>query len=213
MSMENKEQIGEVISVAMARGEDRDLRERVRSMVMRALSERTWDKAEIRDVISQAFAGVGAGMPQRGSQAAAAAQEAVRGLDEAVGRAVYALQMALEEAWQQGRQFAETDLKATVDEIKDLEDDLLGTLKDSADKGQGAVKETFAGLYDHLRRNGTDTGIQVKGVLDLLASRLAGAAHGAGSELKDQAREGKDRLKAVASGILRGLADGLDKAK
>ncbi|MCP5276987.1 MAG: hypothetical protein H6935_01335 [Thiobacillus sp.] len=211
MSMENKEQIGEIISVAMAR--DQDLRERVRAMVMRALSERTWDKAEIRDVISQAFAGVGAGMPQRGSQAAAAAREAVQGLDEAVGRSVYALQMALEEAWEQGRQFTDTDMKSTVDELKGLEEDLLGTLKDSADRGQGFVKEALSGLYDHLKLNGTDTGSQVQGVLDLLANRLAGAAHGAGSELKEQAREGRDRLKSVASGILRGLADGLDKPK
>lgn len=211
MSMENKKKIGEVISVAMAR--DQDLRERVRAMVMRALSERTLDKAEIRDVISQAFAGVGAGMTQRGSQAAAAAREAVQGLDEAVGRSVYALQMALEEAWEQGRQFTDTEMKTTVDELKGLEDDLLGTLKDSADKGQGAVKDILSGLYEHLKRNGTDTGSQVKGVLDLLTNRLAGAAHGASSELKEQAREGRDRLKSVASGILRGLADGLDKPK
>lgn len=209
MSMEKNEQIGSVISAAMA--QDQDLRERVRTMVMRALAERTWDTAEIREVLSQAFAGVGEGMPQRGSQAAAAAREAVEGLDEAVGRSVYALQMALEEAWGQGRQFAETDLRATADEVKGLESDLLSTLKESADKGQGMAKEVLSALYDHLARNGTDTGSRVKGVLDVLGNRLGAAAHGAGGDLKDQARESRDRLKAVASGILRGLADNLDK--
>lgn len=211
MSTENKEQIGAVISEAMA--QDQDLRERVRQMVMRAISERTWDTGEIREVLRQSLAGVGEGMPQRGNQAAVAAREAVQGLDEAVGRAVYALQMALEEAWGQGRQFTESDLKATVDEVKGLEDDLLGTLKASADKGQGVAREALSGLFDHLSRNGTDTGRQVKGVLDLLGNRLAGAAHGAGGELKEQARESRERLKAVASGILRGLADGLDKTR
>lgn len=209
MSMENKEQIGSDIGVAMA--QDQDLRERVRGVVMRAMADKSLDTAEIREVLRQSFAGVGEGMPQRGSQAAAAAKEAVQGLDEAVGRAVYALQMALEEVWGQGRQFSESDLKATADELKELESDLLSTLKESADKGQGVVKEAFSGLYDHLARNGTDTGGRVKDVLDVLGNRLAGAAHGAGSEMKEQARESRDRLRAVASGILRGLADGLDK--
>jgi hypothetical protein len=211
MSTENKEQIDAVIGDAMA--QEQDLRERVRSMVMRAISERSWDTGEIREVLRRSMAGVGEGMPQRGSQAAAAAREAVQGLDEAVGRAVYALQMALQETWNQGRQFTESDLKATVEEVKGLEDDLLGTLKESADKGQGVTKEALSGLFDHLSRNGTDTGNQVKGVLDLLGNRLAGAAHGAGGELKEQARETRERLKAVASGILRGLADSLDKSK
>jgi hypothetical protein len=104
-------------------------------------------------------------------------------------------------------------MAATVDELKGLESDLLGTLKESADKGQGVVKEALSGLYDHLARNGTDTGSHVKGVLDMLGNRLASAAHGAGGELKEQALESTDRLKAVASGILRGLADGLDERK
>lgn len=211
MSMEKKEQIGEVISAAMA--QDQDLRERVRGMVMRALADRTWNSAEIREVLTQVFAGVGDGMSQRGNQAAGAAREAVQGMDEAVGRAVYALQMALEEAWDQGRQFAETDLKEAAGDIKTLEADLLSTLKESADKGQGIVKETFSELYEHLVRNGTDTGSQVKALLDMLGNRLAGAAHGAGGDLTDQMRESKDRLKEVASGILRGLADRLDSGK
>jgi hypothetical protein len=143
----------------------------------------------------------------------AAAREAVEGLDEAVGRAVYALQMALEEAWGQGRRFTESDLKATADEVKGLENDLLTTLKESADKGQGVAKEVFSGLFEHLSRNGTDTGNQVRGVLEILGNRLADAAHGAGGELKDQARESTERLKSVASGMMRGLADSLDKVK
>jgi gas vesicle protein len=208
MSLENKEQLGIFISEAMAN--EQGLRERVRSMVLRALADREWDRAEMRDVMRQSFAGVGDGMTQRGSQAADAAKEAVQGLDEAVGRSVYALKMALEETWGQGRQFAQTDLKDTVEAIKDLEDDLLGTLKDSADKSQGWIKDTFAGLYDHLARNGSDTGLQVKDTLESLGNRLGTAASGAGSELKEQAKESKERLRAVASGILRGLADTLD---
>jgi hypothetical protein len=211
MSIENNEEIGTEISVAVA-GDD-DLRARVRAIVVRALAERQWDVGEIRQVMRASVAGVGRGMGQRGSQAGAALGEAVQGLDEAVSRSVYALQMALEESWGQGREFTETDLKPTVEAIKGLEDDLLGTLKDTANSSQGWAKEAFSSLYDHLSRNGTDTGNQVKGVLEALGSRLATAANGAGGELKQQARESKERLSAVASGILRGLADTLDARK
>ena len=211
MSIENKQQIGSEISAAIA--QDEDLRARVRGMVVRALADHEWDTEAIRQVMRESFAGLGAGVGQRGSQAAVAVGEAVQGLDEAVSRSVYALQMALEESWGQGRQFADTDLRDTAEAIKGLEDDLLGTLKATADKSQGWAKEAFTGLHDHLRRNGTDTGNQVKGVLQVLGNRLAASASGAGRELRDQARESRERLGAVASGILRGLADRLDAPK
>lgn len=209
MSMEFKEEVSGGVAAAMA--SDDDLKERVRDLVMRAMADRTLDAQAVRDVLREAFAGVGEGMPQRGNQAAAAAREAVLGLDEAVGKAVFALRMAMEEAWDQGKQFTENDMRRTVDDIKNLEDDLMASLKESADKGQGVAKETLGGLYDHLARTGTDTGGQLKAVMELLSNRLASAAHGAGGEFKAQAQDSAERMKSVASGILRGLADGLDR--
>lgn len=208
MSTESKKEVAREIVDAMAREEG--LRERVRNIVMRAFSERSLDVDAVRGVMREVIEGVGEGMPQRGSQAADAGREAVRGLDEAVGRTVYSLQMALEEVWGQGRQFSETDLKSAVDEIKSMEEDLMSTLKESADKGQGVAKEAFGSLYDHLVRNGTDTGSNVRRVLEILGNRMATAAHGAGSDLKAQGEESATRFKAVASGILRGLADSLE---
>lgn len=208
MSMENNEQMLSDVVAAMHAGEG--LRERVRGMVLRALVEHEGDPAEVRQVLRQVFAGVGAGLPERGNRAAEAARAAVQGLDEALGRSVYALQMALEEGWSQGRRFAETDLRHTMDEIKGLEDDLLGTLKESADKGQGVARDVLVNLYEHLKRNGMDTGNQLNSVLRTLGSRLGDVAGGARDELAVQAKESGERLRDVASGILRGLADGLD---
>lgn len=196
--------------VAVLSGEDA-LKERVRAWVMRAIAERDLDSAGVRQIIQEVFAGIGQGMPERGAQAGAAVQEAVQGLDEAVGKAVYAVQMAVEEAWGQGRQFTSQDLAETVDELRGLENDLLTSLKERADQGQGVAKEIFTGLYGHLSRNGTDTGNRFKAVAESLANRLGTAAHGGGADLKGQAEVGVQRLKSVASGILRGLADGLER--
>lgn len=208
MSMENKEEMLEGVRSAMA--QDEGLREKVRALVLKAVLERQADPAALKEVIRTTLSGVGDGLAQRGGQAASALSEAVQGLDEAVGRSVFALQMALEESWGEGREFAQSDVTTAVEDIKGLEQDLLQTLKDSADKAQGWLKGEMSGLYTHLARTGTDTGAQVRTVLSALNSRLANAASGAGAEVRGTVVEATGRLGAVASGILRGLADSLD---
>jgi len=206
-----------VAEVSAAMGEEQGLRERVRALVMRALAQRQWDsaeiRAEIREVARLSLSGMGEGMGARGEQTGAALREAVHGLDEAVGRSVYALRMALDETRSQGQHFAETDLRAMADQLTDLEADLLATLKQGADRSQGWFKDNLHALHGHLSKNGTDTGMQVKDTLDVLHNRLASAANGAGSALREQATEGRTRLFAVASGILHGLADSLDQLR
>ncbi|HNA29375.1 MAG TPA: hypothetical protein PLQ64_07610 [Thiobacillaceae bacterium] len=177
---------------------------------MKALVDHQADPTAMREIMRDTLAGVGDGLVDRGNQASDAVREAVRGMDEAVGRSVYAVQMALEEAWSMGHRFAATDVKDTVDAVKDLESDLLSTIREAADKTQGWLRGEFTDLGTHLARTGTDTGTQVKAVMDKLNSRMAGIANGSMQETMAAAEEARGRLNAVASGILRGLADSLD---
>ncbi len=208
MSIENKEEATE--KARANAGDVEQLREQVRTLVMKALVDHQADPAAMRDIMRDTLAGVGDGLFERGNQASAALREAVRGMDEAVGRSVYAVQMAFEEAWGMGHRFAETDVKETVDAVKGLEDDLLSTIKEASDKTQGWLKGEFADLGLHLARTGTDTGAQVRAVMERLNSRMGGVALGAASETLATAHEASGRLTALASGILRGLADSLD---
>lgn len=202
---------GASTSLAVVLADPVDLRLRVQHWVMRALAERELDRAAARDILREVFDGLGAGLPERGTQAASAAREALHGVDEALGRSINAVQMALDEAWGQGRGFAETDLAETINDLKGLEGDLLNTLKAGADKGQGLTREVLGNLHSHLSRTGADTGSQLKTALEGLSNRLAAAAHGTRSDLRAQAQVSGRRLRAVASGILRGLADGMDR--
>jgi hypothetical protein len=208
MSLENKQEIME--SVRAAAGDDALLRERIRALVMNALVDHQTDPAAIRDVMRDTLAGVGDGLVDRGNQASAALREAVLGMDEAVGRSVYSLRMAMEEAWDMGHRFAETDMKDTVDAVKGLEDDLLSTLKEASDKTQGWLRGGFSDLSQHLSRTGTDTGTQVRAVVEKLSSRMGSIAVGSTAEALATAEVARGRLAAVASGILRGLADSID---
>ncbi len=208
MSLENKQELAE--NIRASADDVEQLREKVRALVMKALVEHQADPAAMREVMRDTLAGVGDGLVERGNQASAALREAVRGLDEAVGRSVYAVQMALEEAWGAGHRFAETDVKQTVEAMKDLEADLLSTIREAADKTQGWMKGEFADLGTHLARTGTDTGAQVRAVMEKLNSRMGGIAAGSMAETVVTAQEARNRLTSVASGILRGLADSLD---
>lgn len=208
MSIENKEEVAE--NVRASADDAEQLREKVRALVMKALVDHQADPAAMREVMRDTLAGVGDGLVERGNQASSALREAVRGMDEAVGRSVYAVQMALEEAWGVGHRFAETDVKQTVDAVKDLEADLLSTIREAADKTQGWMKGEFADLGTHLARTGTDTGVQIRAVMEKLNSRVGGIAAGSMAETMATAQEAQNRLASVASGILRGLADSLD---
>ena len=208
MSIENKQEVAE--NVRASADDAEQLREKVRALVMKALVDHQADPAAMREVMRDTLAGVGDGLVERGNQASSALREAVRGMDEAVGRSVYAVQMALEEAWGVGHRFAETDVKQTVDAVKDLEADLLSTIREAADKTQGWMKGEFADMGTHLARTGTDTGVQIRAVMEKLNSRVGGIAAGSMAETMATAQEAQNRLASVASGILRGLADSLD---
>jgi gas vesicle protein len=211
MSIENKKEVTE--AVRALEGDEAQLRERVRALVMKALVDHQTDPAAIRDIMRDTLAGVGDGLMERGNQASGALKEAVVGLDEAVGRSVYAVQMAMEEAWGMGHKFAATDMKDTVEAVKNLEEDLLSTIKEASDKTQGWLKGEYADLGNHLARTGTDTGAQVRAVLETLNSRVSGVMAGSMAESAATAAAARERFSAVASGILRGLADALDSKR
>lgn len=211
MSMENNQDVRLALADIGTGGTA--LKERVRALVLEAVLRRNADPKALRGVLKDAVAGVGDGLGRRGEVAAQAVQEAVEGLDEAIGKSVYALQMALEEAWGEGRRFAQQDLQDAADAVRGLEDDLLRTLKETADRAQGGMREELVRMTEHLRRTGTDTGGRVRDVLAVLQSRLGSAANGASTDAREAARTAASRLAEVASGILRGLADALDARK
>ena len=190
---------------------DEGVRERVRRLVMHALVARKADPAEVKSVLRSALAGIDAGLTQRGEAAAEALREAVKGMDEAVARSVFALQLAVDEARGKGEEFADTDAREAMSSMQDLEQDLLSTLKNAADDGKGWIKSEYTDLAAHLTRAGTDTGAQVRDVMQRLGSRFSSVAQGSGAEALTAAGVAGSRLREVTSGILHGLADALDE--
>lgn len=210
--MSNEEEVSVSLREAANEGGE-DLRARVRGLVLKAIVHRKADPKAFRKVMKEAVAGLGEGMDGHADRAAASLKDGLAGLDEAVGKSLYALQSALEETWGNGRRFADADLREAYDAVRGLDDDLVGTLREAAGKSKGVLKDEFGRLSEHLARNGSDTGTQLKSVLEVLGRQLAGTATDAGRDVKVDAREAAGRLSAVTSGILRGVADALDGRK
>jgi predicted component of type VI protein secretion system len=188
-----------------------DLREQVRRIVVDALLKRHADPAAIKEVMKATVEGLGDGLRPQGANAGESLKAAMGGMDEALGKTLLAMKMAMDESWQAGRRFAEDDLKQAYEAIRGLDDDLVATLKQTGERSQGVLKEEFARLYEHLGRSGMDTTAQTRSVLETLTRQMSAIAADSSKEAVRSAQLAGERFGAVTSGILRGLADTLDK--
>lgn len=188
-----------------------DLYERVRALTARALHERRMALQDVQAIASAIVTGVGSGLTARGGEIRGHLKDAISGLDEAVGGAAQAASYTLQEAAEQGRALKEQELKASLEQLRDLEGQLVDTLKQTASESGGKLKEELGYLSDHLRNSGTRTGAQARESLERLARGLKASGEAGRAGLSDSARVAVDHLSQVASGILDAVADSLKR--
>lgn len=217
MSDENTpvENQGEALVVLQSEAEQAvgqpELRERVRDLTARALKERRLSLAELRDVVGAVTAGVGTGLSARGGEVKAGLSQAVDGLDDAIGGAAEAVSLTLREAVSQGRDFKDSELKETLERLRDLESQFVDTLKEAADKSSGKLKDEWARMAEHLSNTGTRTGERVRESLTLLAQGVKTGTTAGQSGVKEAVGVASERLAHVASGVLEALSDSLKR--
>jgi hypothetical protein len=199
------------IPVSEAAGSGGDLREQVRKIVVDALLKRQADPAALKEVMRATVEGLGDGLGPQAANASESLKTAMSGMDEALSKTLLAMKMAMDESWQTGRRFAEEDLKSAYEAIRSLDDDLVATLKSTGERSQGVLKDEFGRIYEHLSRTGMDTTAQTRSVLETLSRQMSGIAADSSKEAMRTAQLAGERLNAVTSGILRGLADSVDK--
>ncbi|MFP5410431.1 MAG: DUF6781 family protein [Gammaproteobacteria bacterium] len=188
-----------------------DLRERVKALTARTLHERRLAVEEVRAIVAAVTTGVGEGLSARGGEIRDGLKQAVAGVDDAVGSAAQAASYALQEAVSKGKDFKDNELKASLEQLRDLESQLLDTLKQTADQSRGKLKEEFDSLNTHLRHSGTRTGEQVREALQQLARGVKTSADAGRAGLNESAGTAADRLAQVASGVLEALSESLKR--
>lgn len=210
-SIPDNAQLAQWHDEAAAAASTPDLRERVRELTARALHERRMALNDIREIVSAVASGVGSGLSSRGGEIKDGLKQAVSGLDDAIGSAAQAASYSLREAAAQGKTFRDNELKASLEQLRDLETQLVDTLKQTAAQSGGKLKDELEYLIDHLKISGTRTGEQVREALRQLASGVKASGEAGRAGLGESASAATEHLSQAASGILAALSDSLKR--
>src|SRR5574340_543384 len=210
-SIPDSTQLEQLQEEAAAAASAPDLRERVYELTVNALHERRLAFSDLREIVSAITSGVGSGLSSRSGEMKAGLKQAVSGLDDAVGGAAQAASYSLQEAIAQGKAFKDSELKARLEQLRDLESQIVDALKQTANHSGGKLKDELEMLSDHLKISGTRTGEQVREALQQLASGVKATSRAGRAGLNESASAATERLSQVASGVLAALSESLKR--
>ena len=184
---------------AMKAGED--VTRRMRDVTLDALKNRRFDREGIRDVVRAVTEGMAAAAPASGGTMRQVLGQAFRGMDEALTKSVEAGEAALRQMVSTGRGVADNEVKQALAGLKKIEEDFVDTVSKVAASANERVRPELRELVERATRVGTETGKQT--------AKLMAEFTFAGMELAGQFSV---RFAQMASGVLAGMADGLEKS-
>jgi hypothetical protein len=196
-----------------------DIRSKVRDMTLAAIQQRKFDLHAMRGILDDLAAGISVGAEKRGEDLKQALADAFAGVDEALTKSAHASQLALHELYTRTKELNDTELKAALESMKNMERDFLATMSQAAERASGRVKTEMQDLIAHATRTGTDTGAMVSKAMTDFSQRMAATAADSTAAGIEAARTLGERFALVASGFLAGMSEALaamateDKAK
>ena len=188
-----------------------DIREAVRNITLKALSEGQLDLRRMREVVQAVLRGASVGIIMKGTETKQALQEAMAGVDEALAASAEASKLAIQEAAGSIKDFGTQNLKQAIEDLRALEDMFLDTVISIAKTSNITVKDSLNSLAQHARTSGTLVGKAAAKAAGALSSQLGqnmreGVSASAESLLKAGAQ-----ISQAAAGFLDGLAEALNK--
>jgi hypothetical protein len=207
---QSDESIRQAASDSIRKGED--VRERVRDLTLDALTSRRFDRAAIREVVRAVTEGVSLGAEGSRAGARQSVAEAFRGMDQALAKSVEAGQQAIRQLLDVGRGVSEGELQQALAGLQKIEEDFVSTVSQVAESASERVAPELRDAVGKATKAGTETGRQVAAAMTEITRSLAGASVKftlAGMEI---AGEFGARFAQIASGVLTGMADALDKS-
>ncbi|HFQ80582.1 MAG TPA: hypothetical protein ENK33_04315 [Desulfobacterales bacterium] len=188
-----------------------DIREAVRNITLKALSEGQLDLRRMREVVQAVLRGASVGIIMKGTETKQALKEAMAGVDEALAASAEASKLAIQEAAGSIKNFSTQNLKQAIEDLRALEDMFLDTVISIAKTSNITVKDSLNSLAQHARTSGTLVGKAAAKAAGALSSQLGqnmreGVSASAESLLKAGAQ-----ISQAAAGFLDGLAEALNK--
>ena len=186
-------------SDAMKAGED--VTRRVRDLTLEALRNQRFDREGIREVVRSVTEGMASVAPAHGGSLRKAMGQAFRGMDEALTKSVEAGEEALRKLVATGRSLSDNEVKQALAGLKKIEEDFLSTVNQVAETANERARPELRDLARRAARAGTETGRQAASLMaDVTFSGIELAGHFSA------------RFAQMASGVLAGMADALEKS-
>ena len=180
------------------RGEN--IRERVHDVTLEALKTRRFDRESIREVVRAVTEGMTRGAEGSRLGVRHALAEGLRGIDQALTKSVDAGHEAIRQMAATGRGISDNEVKQALAGLRKVEEDFVATVDQVASSANERVRPELRELLRQSLHAGTETGRHT--------ARLMAEFTLSGMEL---AGEFSLRFAHLASGVLAGMADALDK--
>ncbi|MEW6689707.1 MAG: DUF6781 family protein [Pseudomonadota bacterium] len=190
-----------------------DIRARMHDLTLEALRSRRFDREGIREAVRAVAEGAALGASQSRSDLRQALGDAFRGMDGALTGAAEAARTALNQMVASGRDFSDSELKGALASLRKLEDDFLSTVGHVADAASEKVAPEMRRILHEARVSGTETGRRVSSTMTEIAERLSVASIDIALAGVAAATEIGSRFALMASGVLAGMADVLQKTE
>jgi hypothetical protein len=197
--MAEEDSLRKAASDAMKAGED--VTRRMRDLTLDALRNRSFDREGIREVVRAVTEGMAAAAPASGGTLRQAMAQAFRGMDEALTKSVEAGESALRQMVATGRGVADNEVKQALAGLKKIEQDFIETVSQVASSANERARPELRALLERATHAGTETGKQT--------AKLMAEFTASGMELAGQFSA---RFAQMASGVLAGMADALEKS-
>jgi hypothetical protein len=192
------ENISQAASESVAKGDD--IRQRVHDVTLEALKSRRFDRDAIREVVRAVTEGITRGAEGSHLGVRHALAEGFRGMDEALTKSVEAGHEALRQMVAAGRGISDNEVKQALAGLRKVEEDFVATVDQVAHSANERVRPELREVLRQAAHAGTETGRHT--------AKLMAEFTLAGIEL---AGEFGARFAHIASGVLAGMADALDK--
>jgi len=193
------ENISQAASDSVSKGED--IRQRVHDVTLEALKTRRFDREAIREVVRAVTEGMTRGAEGSRLGVRHTLAEGFRGMDQALTKSVQAGEEAIRQLVAAGRGISDNEVKQALAGLRKVEEDLVATVDQVAHSANERMRPELRKLVSDATHFGTETGRRT--------AKLMAEFTLTGIEI---AGEFGARFAHLASGVLAGMADALDKS-
>ena len=182
-----------------------NIHEKVKAIILEALTQRQLDMDNIRNVTETVSASINEELNTQTNQAKEIFSHAVLAMDDALSVAAEASKLAIEEAASHVSDYSRQDFNRTAKDLADMEAMFLETLERAAKSGNRLFSEVAGDFIYHARQSGTKVGKEVLAALEIMGDLPAWSSNVAVSNTVFATRT----LAQIGSGILAGIAESL----